>query len=202
MATVAQPKSRTARRLSRSERREQLVAAAMPIVARQGFAGFSLDAIADRAGVTRNLLYHYFPRGRADIVLAVTERAGQQLTQGWVTDGSRPLLDRLAANFSRIMDHALAPTHAWRIHRMARAALEPELDQTVERFVGVVVSSIALNHLQTSDPPPLVRLALEGFVAFTERVLEQARSQGLARDQVAGLLAQTLTATIQAALTA
>lgn len=196
---MADAQLRPARRLSRSARREQLVAAAMPIVARQGLGEFSLDAVAERAGVTRNLLYHYFPRGRADIVLAVIARAGQQLTQGWVLDESLPLPDRLAANFSRIMDHALAPTHAWRIHRMGRASPDPEVAAVIARFVEVVISSIAFNHLHTRTPPYLVRLALQGFLAYTETVLEEARVAGLARPQVADLLARTLTATIAAA---
>jgi len=196
---MAETQLRPARRLSRSARREQLVAAAMPIVARQGLGEFSLDAVAERAGVTRNLLYHYFPRGRADIVLAVIARAGQQLTQGWVLDESLPLPDRLAANFSRIMDHALAPTHAWRIHRMGRASPDPEVAVVIARFVEVVISSIAFNHLDTRTPPYLVRLALQGFLAYTETVLEEARVAGLARPQVADLLARTLTATIGAA---
>ena len=39
----------------------------MPVVAEQGFARFSLDKVAARVeDVTRNLLYHYFPRGRPD----------------------------------------------------------------------------------------------------------------------------------------
>jgi AcrR family transcriptional regulator len=182
--------------LSRAERYEQLISAAMPIVARQGFGSFSLDAIAERAGVTRNLLYHYFPRGRRDIVLAAVERAGQQLTHGWVLDDSLPLQGRLTANFERIMDHALAPTHAWRIHRMARAALEPEVTLVAERYVSIVSSSIARSHLRTLDPPPLVRLALRGFVAFTEALLEDARGAAIPRAEVGALLARTLTATI------
>lgn len=192
----------SSRRLGRTERHEQLVATAIPIVARAGFGNFSLDAIAERAGVTRNLLYHYFPRGRPDIVLAVVERAGEQLTQGWFLDDSEPLSERLSSNFARIMDHALAPTHAWRIHRMARAALDPEVSAVVERFVAIVISSIARNHLRTPDPPPLVALALQGFVAFTEAVLEEARVSALPRSQVTALLAQTLIATIDAARTA
>jgi AcrR family transcriptional regulator len=171
----------------------------MPVVARQGFGEFSLDAVSERAGVTRNLLYHYFPRGRPDIVLAVVTRAGEQLTQGWMVDESLPLSDRWAANFSRIMDHALAPTHAWRIHRMGRASLDPEVGAVLARFVDVVTSSIALSHLDTSTPPPLVRLALQGFVGYTETVLEQARQAGTPRRDVAELLAQTLTATLGAA---
>jgi AcrR family transcriptional regulator len=171
----------------------------MPLLARHGFGSFPLDAVAERAGVTRNLLYHYFPRGRPDIVLAVVERAGQQLTYGWVVDESLPLSERLNANFARILDHALAPTHAWRIHRMARAGLDPEVSAVAERFTGIVVSSIALNHLNTTEPPPLVVLALEGFVALTETVLEQARARALPRPQVATLLAHTLSATLAAA---
>ena len=58
----------------------------MPVVARDGFFDFSLDEIAERAGVTRNLLYHYFPEGRPDVVLAVVERAGHELVDGWVLD--------------------------------------------------------------------------------------------------------------------
>ena len=60
----------------------------MPVVAEQGFTEFSLDDVAARADVTRNLLYHYFPRGRADVALAVAEAAGHRLTDEWITDES------------------------------------------------------------------------------------------------------------------
>ena len=187
---------------SREERLEQLVAAATPILARQGFADYSLDEIAARAGVTRNLLYHYFPRGRPDLTLAVVERAGQQLTDGWVIDDELSLPERLAANFARVTEHAMGPTHAWQIHRRARAATEPELRQVVARFVEIVISSVSQNHLGTTEPPPLVHLALAGFVAFAETALDEARATGIEREQVTVVLAQTLVAAIEAALSA
>src|ERR1019366_2578894 len=108
---------RAPRRLSKDARREQLVAAAMPVLADQGFAEFSLEDVATRADVTRNLLYHYFSRGRPDIVLAVVQLAGARLTTDWVTDDTIPLSERLAANFTRMLAHAIAPSDAWRIHR-------------------------------------------------------------------------------------
>jgi AcrR family transcriptional regulator len=201
MADVYSPAAnRPPRRLPREARRGQLVTAAMPIVARQGLAEFSLDAVAARADVTRNLLYHYFPRGRPDIAAAVVERAGRQLTEGWVLDEALPLPERLGANFSRIMDHALAPTHAWRIHRLARAAPDPALAAITERFVDIVVSSVSLNHLGTAEPPPLVGLALQGFVALTETVLDQARAHRLPRAEVGALLARILTASVSAGM--
>src|SRR5262245_39522995 len=121
------------RRLSREARREQLVTAALPILASQGLSEFSLDEVAARAGVTRNLLYHYFPRGRADLALAVFRLAERQLAANWLFDESVPLADRVAANLARITDHAFTPTHAWQVHRMSRAATEPELRDAVNR---------------------------------------------------------------------
>ena len=53
----------TARRLPPEQRRAQLAQAALAVAAEQGYAGLSLDEVGERAGVTRNLLYHYFPRG-------------------------------------------------------------------------------------------------------------------------------------------
>ncbi len=54
--TVARPRQR----LSADERREQLFAAAVEVLAEQGFAGATADAIARRAGVSKGLLWHYF----------------------------------------------------------------------------------------------------------------------------------------------
>ena len=51
MQAVAAP-----RRLSRAARREQLVEAALAIAARDGYQGLSFARVAERAGVTRNLV--------------------------------------------------------------------------------------------------------------------------------------------------
>jgi AcrR family transcriptional regulator len=187
--------------MSKAVRREQLVEAAMPVVAEHGLTEFALDDVAERAGVTRNLLYHYFPRGRPDVVVAVAERAGRDLTGDWVYD-ELPLPDRMTANFARMSAHAMAPSDSWRIYRRARAASIPELDEIVTRYAERVISSIALNHLGTSDPPPLVHLALTGYLAFAETALDETRMRRAPEADVMQLLADTLVATIRAAGTA
>ncbi|HEY2161665.1 MAG TPA: TetR/AcrR family transcriptional regulator, partial [Solirubrobacteraceae bacterium] len=146
------PKSgakRSPRRLSRDARRDQLIDVAMPLVAEHGLSGFSLDEVARRADVTRNLLYHYFPRGRPDIVLAVGERAGHELTDGWLTDEEIPLQQRMAANFARFLQHAEAPSDAWVIRRLGRASSEPELHGIIDRFEEVLIEGISLNNFGT-----------------------------------------------------
>lgn len=186
------------KRLSRQARREQLVSAALPIVARQGFTAFSLDEVGARAGVTRNLLYHYFPKGRPDLVVEVVELAQRQITADWLFDESVPLADRVAANFARVADHALRPTHAWIVHRRSRSATAPELRSAVDRFDTRAIAAIATNQFGTSDPPPMARLALKGYVAFAETVLDEAVAAGVPRPEVMRLLADTLAATISA----
>lgn len=188
------------RRLPWEARYEQLTAEAMPIVAEQGFADFSLDEVTSRAGVTRKLLYHYFPRGRPDLVLAVAERAGHQLTDDWIVDETIPLPERLEANNARMIEHARRPTDAWRIYRLARASADPELNRTIGRFVDVVVASVALNHLGTADPPPLARLAIRAYLAFFESALDDARDMGVPIDDVIRVLGGTLTGAMEAAL--
>ena len=171
----------------------------MPIVARQGFAEFSLDEVAERAGVTRNLLYHYFPDGRRDLVRAVAEQAGHELTDDWVTDESIPLPERLAINNSRMIDHAMKPSDAWVIYQLTRGTTDPELRAAVDRFVEVVVAAVSLNNLGTADPPPLARVALKGYLGFFGTVLDEARATGTPPELLIDLLGETLTAAIEVA---
>jgi AcrR family transcriptional regulator len=175
------------RRLSRRARRDQLVAAALPLVARHGPADLSLDDVAERAGVTRNLLYHYFPAGRSDLVGAVVDEAERQLA------GPARARD-LDQAISRILDHALAPTHAWRIHRMARAL--PTLGSRVEATALAAID--ALREFTGVEPSPLAELALYGYVAYAEAVLDRARVAGIPRSEVARSLARTLRAVVGA----
>jgi len=189
---------RPPRRLARQARHEQLVEAALPIVAEQGLSELSLDDVAARADVTRNLLYHYFPRGRADLAVAVCEEAGRLLTGDWITGPEVPLPERLAANNARMIEHAMEPSDAWRVYRHARGSTEPEVREVVERFVALVISNISLNHFGTPDPQPLVRVALTGYLAFFEASLDSARATGVAPERVLPLLGRTLAEALRA----
>ena len=188
-----------ARRLSPEARREQLAELAQGLIAADGYTAFSLDTLAERAGVTRNLLYHYFPRGRIDLLHAAVERAGQELTDDWSLDESVPLQQRLAANFARMADHAAAPSDAWVARRFGAASGDPEVRAVHDRYARRVVDAIARNNLGTDDVAPLVRASLEAYLAFAEALLDRMRESGLPREQVVGVLAEILAATTTAA---
>ncbi len=96
----------------------------------------------------------------------------------------------------------MQPSDAWRIYRLARAAPDPEISKAVQRFVEAVISSISQNHLGMRTPPPLVRLAIRGYLAFFESVLDDARAARAPLDSVSRMLNDTLLAAIPAALVA
>lgn len=171
----------------------------MPIIARDGIAGFSLEQIADRAGVTRNLLYHYFARGRPDLVSAVLQKAIDELTGAWVTDPALDLADRVQANYTQLAGHALRDDDPWRLLRMCRGAQDPELDEIVARADEIIIANISTNHLGRPEPPPLVHLTLKGFIAFFEAAMEQARLTAAPPAVVGQILSEILTAVIDAA---
>lgn len=180
------------RRLPPAERRDQLIDCALAIAARDGYENLAFEAVANRAGVTRNLVYHYFPGGRQQLLEALVHRAGEQLSSGWVTDPGVPLGERLAANLNRMMDHAAEPTDAWQLYRQGRGSVDPALLEIARGYRERVIGNIALNQLGTAAAPPLVRIALDGFLAYVETVIESAIEQEISREQVLDLVSGTL----------
>ena len=184
--------------MTSEDRRAQLEAAAMEELATAGYEGLTLEAVAARAGVTRNLLYHYFPEGRLDLLRAAVERAGQELTEDWSVDPDVPLDQRVAANFARLVDHAARPTAAWAARRAAASSGDAKARATSERYTRLVVDMVAENNLGTRDPSPLARATLEAYVAFAESLLDAMRERGLPREEVMRVLTEQLAAVVQA----
>lgn len=88
-------------RLPSAERHAQILDAAMEEFAGRGFAGARMAAVATRAGVTKGLLYHYFPGGKTDLFQAVVAAcvdpalAEAQQIAGSFTGPARALLRAL-----------------------------------------------------------------------------------------------------------
>lgn len=68
-------------RLSAPERRAQLTEIGLELLRSRPIHELPLDEVADRAGISRTLLFHYFPT-KSDFYAAVVERAGQRLLSG------------------------------------------------------------------------------------------------------------------------
>jgi AcrR family transcriptional regulator len=189
----------TSKRLAPAQRREQLVRAAMALLAQGGTEALSFDAVARRAGVTRNLLYHYFPDGLSDLLRAAADLAGQDLVAGWTTDPELALDERRARNFAAMAHHAGTPTDAWAVSRITSVSTDPAVRELNARYRGRIVEAIALNALGTTAPSPLQRAALEAYLAFAEALLDRGRERALPGEEVVGVLVAMLDATVRSA---
>jgi AcrR family transcriptional regulator len=67
-------------RLPAAERREQLLSVALEVFARQGFHGSSMNEVADRAGVTKPVLYQHFGSKR-ELYLSLLDEVGGRLSR-------------------------------------------------------------------------------------------------------------------------
>jgi AcrR family transcriptional regulator len=65
-------------RLPRSARRKQLMAAAQEVFVAQGYHAAAMDDIADRAGVSKPVLYQHFP-GKLELYLALLDKHTTEL---------------------------------------------------------------------------------------------------------------------------
>jgi AcrR family transcriptional regulator len=87
---------RRSSRLPRGARRLQLLQAAQEVFVAQGFHAAAMDDIADRAGVSKPVLYQHFP-GKRELYLALLE---QQVTA--LTDRVREAMEGTDDNRTRV----------------------------------------------------------------------------------------------------
>src|SRR6185437_703676 len=73
--------ARRGNRLPRDERRGQLLIAASDIFVDRGYHAAGMDEIAERAGVSKPVLYHHFS-SRLELYLAVLQRHVENLVSG------------------------------------------------------------------------------------------------------------------------
>lgn len=78
MVATGKTQASPRRRLSRVDRSAQLVTVAAAVFAEHGVTAVSMDAVAERAGVTKPVLYDHFG-SRDGLLAAVVQQAGREL---------------------------------------------------------------------------------------------------------------------------
>ena len=93
------------RRLPPEQRRRQLVAAAVEVFAERPEEDVRMEDLAAAAGVTRNLLFHYFD-GKAALHREAVLAAIAQLAARHDTSEERPLSEKVPANLGPMVNVA------------------------------------------------------------------------------------------------
>lgn len=179
-------------RLAPDDRRAQLVELGLQLLAERSLDELSIDVLAEEAGVSRGLLYHYFG-GKVDFHEAVVRRAADDLIAATAPPSGGDPLERLLASMAAYVDYVVA-NHAGyvslvkaaaggnerlrRIYDEARAALterifaedaqgelvpDTEAAHLVVRGWSAMVEDVVLTW--TADPGEVTRAQLLDIIA-------------------------------------
>jgi AcrR family transcriptional regulator len=186
-------------RLSTDARREQLVALGVEMFSERPFDEVSIDDIAAAAGISKGLLYHYFPSKR-DFYVAVVRHSADEMQAITETDPDLAPLERLSAGLDRYLEYV--DTHARGYATVLRAGIgsDPEVAAIVEGVRSAMAGRILDDMTVERDAPAGVRIAVRGWVGFAEAAsLEWLERRDLTRDELRELLIQALTSVVEGA---
>jgi AcrR family transcriptional regulator len=129
------------------ERRRPLVLdAALEIFAGGGFADASMQAIADRAGVSKAVLYDCFPGGKQEIYFALLERCEQTFMDhilGVLARTENLAIDEsLRIGLRAFLDYAEIHPHSFRVIFGEAGTRDPEMARRAERAREQIVTAI------------------------------------------------------------
>lgn len=99
------PATPTRTRLSTDERRAQLLELGIEAFSERPFDEVSIDDVAQKAGISKGLLYHYFPTKR-DFYVETVQSVADDLVTSTDTDPTLGTLTRLVTGLRAYLDFA------------------------------------------------------------------------------------------------
>jgi AcrR family transcriptional regulator len=184
-------------RLSVDARRDQLLELGAELFARHSFAELSMARIAREAGISKALLYHYFPTKKAFFV-ATLQQAAEEVRRRTEPDPELAPAEALAGSLDAFLGWIEENATAYR-KLLESAGSVPEVGALIDE-VRDRTSARVLDGLGAGDnPPPQVRAAARAWLWFMDgAILDWLEHRDLTRaelrDFLLGSLAGALTA--------
>ena len=157
-------------RLPRSARRKQLLAAAQQVFVAQGYHAAAMDDIADRAGVSKPVLYQHFP-GKLELYLALLDTHCDGLidrirTAMAATTDNKDRVRRAAEAYFDFVDHE---SEAFRLVFESDLRNDPAVRERVDRVEQVCIAAITDTIMaDTGVSRALAELLAAGLVGAAE----------------------------------
>lgn len=161
--------------MSAADRQKQLTEIGLELLADRPIHELALDEVAERAGISRTLLFHYFP-SKSDYYAAVVEHAGQRLL-ATRREGPEQSDDRTPEQrVRRLIDGYLRLVESSRdlYVRLVRGAAggDPAVIATIDdlRTALIPVWVAAAGWPSATGEDPLVSLLVRGWLVGLEEV--------------------------------
>ncbi len=183
-------------RLDVDERRRRLLALGAELFARHAYDELSMARIAREAGISKALLYHYFPSKQAYFA-ATLEQAAAELAQVTTPDPALPPVEQLAASLDAyltwIEEHADAYAKLF-----PSVGAVPEVRELVDRVRDQTAQRI-IDGIAAEPPGPALRTAVRGWLWFIDgAVLDWLEHRDMERERLHALLLGTLLGAVTA----
>lgn len=177
-------------RMPRSERRAQLLEAAQAVFVARGYHAAAMDEIADRAGVSKPVLYQHFP-GKLELYLALLDRHCEAL-EGQVREalthppeGNKDLVMATISAYYAFVSHEDA---AFRMVFESDLTSVPQVRQRLDAVeftcAELIADVISTDTGIDDDRAMLLGVALAGMAQITARHW-LAQGSALSREEAA-----------------
>jgi AcrR family transcriptional regulator len=185
-------------RLGVDERRRRLLELGAELFARHAYDELSMARIAREAGISKALLYHYFPSKQAYFA-ATLEQAAAELAAVVEPDPSLPPAEQLAGSLDAYL--GWVERHADAYAKLIRSVgAVPEVRELVEGVRDATAARIVAGIALGVEPPPALRTAVRGWLWFMDgAVLDWLEHRDMDRAQLRSLLLGTLLSAAAAA---
>ena len=189
----------TRTRLSPDERRTQLLELGFRLLATRSLDELSIDLLAEEAGISRGLLYHYFG-GKQGFFEAVVQHAADDLYARTAPAPDGEPLERLLHSITGYVDYVIANQAGYRSLVKAASGSNDALRAIYETTFTALADRFFTTDTGTLDLPdtPAVRLLIHAWQAMVEDlVLTWCETPaGLTRDDLIHVITGALPALI------
>jgi AcrR family transcriptional regulator len=156
-------------RLPRSARRKQLLAAAQEVFVAQGYHAAAMDDIAERAGVSKPVLYQHFP-GKLELYLALLDTHGDALVdkvRAAMTETTENR-DRVAGAMRAYFEFVDHESEAFRLVFESDLRNEPAVRDRVDRVERLCIEALTETIMvDTGVARELAELLAAGLVGIS-----------------------------------
>src|SRR3954463_15449845 len=164
-------------RMTPDDRREQLLALGVRLLSTRSLDELSIETLAEEAGISRGLLYHYFGN-KQDFHRAVVRKAADDLIQVTAPAAQGEPLERLTASLDRYVAYVEANYAGYTSLVRGAAGGNEELRQIYEEARSALTDRIfdaaggrgVLDALSVADTAE-ARLMVRGWSALAEEVV-------------------------------
>jgi AcrR family transcriptional regulator len=193
---LAQKKEKKAA-LPKTERRQQILAAARDVFAKRGYHQATIDDIVAQAGVARGTFYLYFEDKRAvfsDLIDRFAQQLAMSISRIVTDDPARPVAQQVLDNIRAIIATCLAERTMTKILFTDAVGVDPAFDRKLTTFYDAVVQLLveslkdgqALGIVDDGEPRVLAYLSIGAL----KELLYQAVTLGLAEESADALTQQ------------